>query len=674
MFGEIDRLVASALCRVLELDTELTMDDAIARVSVLLEDMSIADPGNLVSRVAPSLQRQGILNPIWLEDQGLRPHFFMASSRPGYLKQLVRLSEERRAGISQYILYGEWDALVVLSGSDDEAAHLRDSLESSSVEPPLYFPARSVLSRRHFITTPRNAADETDPTLANALVADFDREDLQSLRRQMLEAGQLLGSVWTRGGASPYPVSAFLGISLRGRGNVETADVVHGLLSDDHIRDALVDLYEVEQGRPFHYFAKLACQTMSELDDVTTLIGSASVAGVRAEGTTFVVANGTESMPTVRRDSLTPDFGLGIDLSPLVSIAERAISELPASTQQSFSELTELRQLSVVKSIVELQRRLDNANLTPDAHSRFESALATFVRECATATDTPNLTGAIADAVIAVEGIVRRLLSKLAYSCLGNDGARIQTELRLPTKNISKLSMGKVLSALRICREHEAFAEYRDALTEEALERLDGVASQRNEWLHDAANSDGSDVVEDARRLIVRAIETAKWAEAIVVSIGRSPSAAYAGEIAVSATRRIQPSVFVSHAKADAVVAERIAAGLKVFGIPTWYSEWELQPGDSIVERVETAIAQSDVLIVLLSPRSVGSKWVSRELNSALASQLAGDDVAVVPVLIEKCDIPALLVDILRVDLSENFEAGLFGLIEFLRERSKPEP
>ena len=44
--------------------------------------------------------------------------------------------------------------------------------------------------------------------------------------------------------------------------------------------------------------------------------------------------------------------------------------------------------------------------------------------------------------------------------------------------------------------------------------------------------------------------------------------------------------------------------------------DWELLPGDSIVERVGAAISKTDVLLVLLSRNSVDSQWVRRELSA----------------------------------------------------------
>lgn len=126
-------------------------------------------------------------------------------------------------------------------------------------------------------------------------------------------------------------------------------------------------------------------------------------------------------------------------------------------------------------------------------------------------------------------------------------------------------------------------------------------------------------------------------------------------------------NVFVSHAVADGQIAERIAKGLQAVGYSSWYAEWELQAGDSIVERIQAALSASDVLIVVLSPRSVTSGWVNREISSVLMDQLGGQSVPVIPVLIETCEIPKLLTGIFRVDLRDDFETGFLKLLDALR-------
>jgi hypothetical protein len=117
--------------------------------------------------------------------------------------------------------------------------------------------------------------------------------------------------------------------------------------------------------------------------------------------------------------------------------------------------------------------------------------------------------------------------------------------------------------------------------------------------------------------------------------------------------------VFLSYAHADRLVAERVAAALRDAGLDPWFDAWDLQPGDSIADRVNTALASSDVFLVLLSPNSVSSHWIQAELNSALASELKNRGISVVPALIEDCDVPAVLADRSMVDMRDDLDGGI---------------
>jgi hypothetical protein len=102
-----------------------------------------------------------------------------------------------------------------------------------------------------------------------------------------------------------------------------------------------------------------------------------------------------------------------------------------------------------------------------------------------------------------------------------------------------------------------------------------------------------------------------------------------------------------------------------------WYDDWEIGIGDSIVAKIEEGLARNDTLIVLLSPASVESKWVRRELDTALMNQLAGHNVKIIPVLIARCELPAVLASIKYVDLTSSFQDGIIQLMQTLSTRGR---
>jgi TIR domain-containing protein/restriction endonuclease len=127
-----------------------------------------------------------------------------------------------------------------------------------------------------------------------------------------------------------------------------------------------------------------------------------------------------------------------------------------------------------------------------------------------------------------------------------------------------------------------------------------------------------------------------------------------------------RPQAFISYAQADRDTARRIADALKSAGLRVWFSEWELQPGDSIARRIDEALSASDVLLVLLSPNAISSNWVQSEWRTAVSSQLSNRAVTVIPILIEDCKVPPPLSHLAYLDLRHNFDAGVHRLIDQL--------
>ncbi len=123
--------------------------------------------------------------------------------------------------------------------------------------------------------------------------------------------------------------------------------------------------------------------------------------------------------------------------------------------------------------------------------------------------------------------------------------------------------------------------------------------------------------------------------------------------------------IFLSHSSSDKSTARDIHKALAGPGLKIWLDETELRAGDSVIARIEAALDKIDTFLILLSSSSIESKWVQAELKIAIAKELFSDDVRVIPVLIEKVQIPTILIDKKCVDMTsgEKFKPG----IEFIR-------
>jgi hypothetical protein len=96
--------------------------------------------------------------------------------------------------------------------------------------------------------------------------------------------------------------------------------------------------------------------------------------------------------------------------------------------------------------------------------------------------------------------------------------------------------------------------------------------------------------------------------------------------------------VFVSHNRKDKPWVRRLVTQLRELGLNVFFDEDSIPGGAAIAKGLDDAIESCDYTIVVLSPASVESSWVAREI--AIATQLDPDarDRRLIPVMIEPVD------------------------------------
>ena len=104
------------------------------------------------------------------------------------------------------------------------------------------------------------------------------------------------------------------------------------------------------------------------------------------------------------------------------------------------------------------------------------------------------------------------------------------------------------------------------------------------------------------------------------------------------------PQTFISHAVED---NDRFARGfverLRANGVEAWFDEWELAPGDSLVDRIfEEGVGNADVFIVILSAVSIHRPWVREELNAGLVKRIEGS-CKLIPIVLDDVEVPEAL-------------------------------
>jgi hypothetical protein len=74
--------------------------------------------------------------------------------------------------------------------------------------------------------------------------------------------------------------------------------------------------------------------------------------------------------------------------------------------------------------------------------------------------------------------------------------------------------------------------------------------------------------------------------------------------------------VFISHSSADAWIARQMAKEIGALKIRTWLDEKDLAGGDNLNETILAGIRACQETVVLVSPASIESQWVSYEIGA----------------------------------------------------------
>lgn len=123
-------------------------------------------------------------------------------------------------------------------------------------------------------------------------------------------------------------------------------------------------------------------------------------------------------------------------------------------------------------------------------------------------------------------------------------------------------------------------------------------------------------------------------------------------------------SVFLSHNKADKPFVRHLASDLDSQGLRYWLDEAEIKTGESLIEKIREGIDNVDYVAVVLSPDSVASEWVRREVDVAMNQEIAGKKVKVLPIMYRECELPGFLLGKAYVDFSN--EEGYYDALEKL--------
>ena len=129
---------------------------------------------------------------------------------------------------------------------------------------------------------------------------------------------------------------------------------------------------------------------------------------------------------------------------------------------------------------------------------------------------------------------------------------------------------------------------------------------------------------------------------------------------------RGMPKAFISYSSSDRDFVKQLAESLQSRDVRVWWEPWEIKAGDSIINKLEEGIASSSVLILILSPASVSSRWIQEELDAALIKQINDRNIRILPVLKDDCSIPPILRSRKYADFTKDYNTAFEDLYKAL--------
>lgn len=127
--------------------------------------------------------------------------------------------------------------------------------------------------------------------------------------------------------------------------------------------------------------------------------------------------------------------------------------------------------------------------------------------------------------------------------------------------------------------------------------------------------------------------------------------------------------IFISYSHQDKEFVDRLVQDLQNSGVSIWVDSAEIKLGDSLIDKISEGIDKMEYLAVVLSPDSVNSSWVKKEVEVAMNQEIRGKKIKVLPLLHRECEIPNFLQDKKYADFTEEerYEVAIEVILDRLR-------
>ena|SRR5947207_2228732 len=121
--------------------------------------------------------------------------------------------------------------------------------------------------------------------------------------------------------------------------------------------------------------------------------------------------------------------------------------------------------------------------------------------------------------------------------------------------------------------------------------------------------------------------------------------------------------VFLSHSDLNREFASSLSDEMRRHGVPVWYCRANILGAQQWHDEIGAALQRCDWFAVVLSPDSVESIWVKRELLYALNHDRFENKI--IPIMYQSCDYERLswtLSDFQMIDFTHTVEDGYVNL------------
>jgi hypothetical protein len=136
-------------------------------------------------------------------------------------------------------------------------------------------------------------------------------------------------------------------------------------------------------------------------------------------------------------------------------------------------------------------------------------------------------------------------------------------------------------------------------------------------------------------------------------------------------TGKKRPKLFISHSSKDKQFAKWLAIDLANSGYQPWLDEWSISAGESIPTEIGVGIEQCDFVLLVLSKNSTTSNWVGRKWQAKYWKEVEANQVMIIPILMEDCDVPTLLRPKKYADFRTDYGDGFEILLSSLQSARK---